>query len=61
VCFYPTSLVKQEIELGVLDLFMIYIPGVPELPHDILIAYSGVKIKTKIERKNVEGPIVSIL
>jgi hypothetical protein len=34
--------------------------GVPELPHDILIAYSGVKIKTKIERKNVEGPIVSI-
>jgi hypothetical protein len=35
-----------------------YIPGVPELPHDILIAYSGVKIKTKIERKNVEGPIV---
>jgi hypothetical protein len=39
------------------------IPGVPELPHDILIliAYSGVKIKTKIERKNVEGPIVSIL
>jgi hypothetical protein len=38
-----------------------YIPGVPELPHDILIAYSGVKIKTEIERKNVEGPIVSIL
>jgi hypothetical protein len=37
------------------------IPGVPELPHDILIAYSGVKIKTKIERKNVDGPIVSIL
>jgi hypothetical protein len=34
--------------------------GVPELPHDILIAYSGVKIKTKIERKNVEGRIVSI-
>jgi hypothetical protein len=32
-----------------------YIPGVPELPHDILIAYSGVKIKTRIERKNVEG------
>jgi hypothetical protein len=61
VCFYPTSLVKQEIELGVLDLFMICIPDVPELPHDILIAYSGVKIKTKIERKNVEGPIVSIL
>jgi hypothetical protein len=23
------------------------IPGVPELPHDILITYSGVKIKTK--------------
>jgi hypothetical protein len=38
-----------------------YIPGVPELPHDILIAYSGVKIKTRIERKNFEGPIVSIL
>jgi hypothetical protein len=36
------------------------IPGVPELPHDILLAYSGVKIKTKIERKNAEGPIVSI-
>jgi hypothetical protein len=36
------------------------IPGVPELPHDILVAYSGVKMKTKIERKNVEGPIVSI-
>jgi hypothetical protein len=35
--------------------------GVPELPHDILIAHSGVKIKTKIERKNVEGPIVSTL
>jgi hypothetical protein len=33
----------------------------PELPHDILIAYSGVKIKTKIERKNVESPIISIL
>jgi hypothetical protein len=26
------------------------IPGVPELPHDILIAYSGVKIKTKFEK-----------
>jgi hypothetical protein len=34
--------------------------GVPELPHDILIAYSGVKIKTKIERKNVEGPRVLV-
>jgi hypothetical protein len=32
----------------------VYIPGVPELPHDILIAYSGVKIKTKFERINVE-------
>jgi hypothetical protein len=39
----------------------LYIPGVPELPHDMLIAYSGVKIKIKFERKNVEGPIVSIL
>jgi hypothetical protein len=29
--------------------------GVPELPHDILITYSGVKIKTKFERINVEG------
>jgi hypothetical protein len=43
------------------NLEVLNIPGVPELPHDILIAYSGVKIKTKIERKNVEGPIVSIL
>jgi hypothetical protein len=33
----------------------IHIPGVPELPHDILITYSGVKIKTKFERINVEG------
>jgi hypothetical protein len=39
---------------------MDYIPGVPKLPDDILIAYSGVKIKTKIERKNVEDPIVSM-
>jgi hypothetical protein len=34
---------------------IVYIPGVPELPHDILITYSGVKIKTKFERINVEG------
>jgi hypothetical protein len=33
----------------------LHIPGVPELPHDILITYSGVKIKTKFERINVEG------
>jgi hypothetical protein len=33
----------------------LYIPGVPELPHDILITYSGVKMKTKFERINVEG------
>jgi hypothetical protein len=29
--------------------------GVPKLPHDILIA----KMKTEIERKNVEDPTVS--
>jgi hypothetical protein len=39
---------------GFLQLESTY-TGVPELPHDILITYSGVKIKTKFERINVEG------
>jgi hypothetical protein len=46
---------RDEVEVGEAQRDMHNdIPGVPELPHDILIAYSGVKIKTRIERKNVE-------
>jgi hypothetical protein len=57
--FYSSSPITGFVLAGYIGTIL-YIPGVPELPHDILRAYSGVKIKTKIERKNVEGPIVSI-
>jgi hypothetical protein len=46
---------KLELQYKLDRRFFFHIPGVPELPHDILITYSGVKIKTKFERINVEG------